>query len=131
MKKRHLAAIAGAVILAAAITGTIVMADTAGEPAVSQAIDADKGRSGITAEEVMAIYPGYLDSVKAAEKAVVSAEEIMAIYPGYLDSIKVPGKVEFTTGEVMAIYPGFLSSVRTIVTDIEDSPLVPPIYLHP
>ena len=68
MKRRHLAAIAGAVILVAAITGTMVMADTAGEAKVSQTIDIDKGQNDITTEEVMAIYPGYTDSVKASQK---------------------------------------------------------------
>ena len=76
---------------------------------------------GFTTEEVMAIYPGYPDSLKEAQSQTVDVDL---------------GQRSFTTEEVMAIYPGYLDYLKeaqsqTAGVDISQLPFVPAIYFHP
>ena len=107
MKKLHKVLIVVAVAVVAAITGVMVTIGTAGEPAQSRS-------------------------------NVMSTEQIMAIYPGFLDYMNEsqPQTVEFTTEQVMAIYPGFLdyineSQSQTTEESLKQLPWVPGIYFHP
>ena len=85
MKKLHVITIAVALALAMVITGTVVMSGTAGETEVDvqvvdeitdeiteeyttvESVDINASRSNLTMEEIMAMYPGYLEFLKASQ----------------------------------------------------------------
>ena len=113
MKKIHKVLIVVAVALAGAIAGTVFVVGAAEAPMVSQTVD-------YGTEEVMGIYPGYVESLKAPQTQAtgITTEEVMGIYPGYVDSLKAsqtraPG---ISTADIMGIYPGYVDSLKASQT---------------
>ena len=154
MKRLYIIPAVVVIVLAGIITSTIVIPGTNDESKVevpvdekvaevatsAESIDIVSSWSDLTTEEVMAVYPGFLNFVRTPrlQDVDISTEEVMAIYPGYLDSLKesrTPA-VNTGTGEIMAIYPGYLDSLKASQTQtFEDTlrqlPFVPGIYFHP
>ena len=76
MKALHKVLAVGAIAIVAAITSIKVISHSTGEPAKSHSID-------ISTEKILAINPGYLDSLRASQPQTV--ESILEQLPFVLD----------------------------------------------
>jgi len=119
MKKSHKLIIAATFTLALVIVGTVVMSGATGESKVEDRVvnEITEGFTGVesynigssltdfTMDEIMAMYPGYLEYLKAFQAQTVNID---------------PSQSNFTMDEIMAMYPGYLEYIKLSLSQAED-----------
>jgi hypothetical protein len=129
MKKIHIILMAIVIIITGVTAGVIVLSNAGDETTESNTIDIGPMPYTPNAVAAAAIYPGYLESLKASQPRVLKTgpdlnnltmQEIMVMYPGVLELIEIspPENVKprldvnsLTMDKIMSGYPGILKLI--------------------